>query len=639
MIPGSTYQHQHLIRRVVAAVCIWVGLASGPALAQTQPGTEAGFEVHGRLFSGSAPEGFPQGDGWALGPAFQGVLDNDGNAVAPFNARRQLDPNWGNQGGGFDPTKFSGSSNKNHDLIGAGQDPWTWDGGGGGPQKNDITNTYFHTRLSPTDGHRWVFLAAETRSTSGDSHVDFEFNQAGIDQVGAVSGLLIGNGPDGGRTIGDFIISIDFRQGGSAPSTTVRLWEGSSFVVTELAGAVISATNAADIAHGSGGSWKHFAENGAEVELLSTLQLVEAGVDLDGLGVALNVCSTAATFTVKTRSSASFTGSLKDFVLVPFPLEDPPVATASHGGPACPQGPALLFAGPDGLSYAWTGPGGFSSTEQNPIVPSAGLGEYCVTVTEAPGCEDTACTEIPLLPSPTCFIDGPETVCAGSTCNVFSGPVAGRSAAADDSRGSSPPVLFSWTITGDGEIVGPDDQTEVRVNPTVGVGFASTGAERGADGFLGSFTLTLQTTDAEGCTSECSLTAFIEECAPGEGSSCQGCSQGFWQQPHHFFAWPAPYSPDDLFAGASADGEFFEDAFPGRTLLEVLQEGGGELEALGRQTVAALLNGASPEINYPFPPVEVITLFNDVFPGSDAQYSALKDVFEEFNRAGCPLGD
>ena len=37
----------------------------------------------------------------------------------------------------------------------------------------------------------------------------------------------------------------------------------------------------------------------------------------------------------------------------------------------------------------------------------------------------------------------------------------------------------------------------------------------------------------------------------------------------------------------------FDDAFPGMTLLEVLSQGGGGLNALGRHTVAALLNAAS----------------------------------------------
>ncbi|MDH3224417.1 MAG: hypothetical protein OEO23_11935, partial [Gemmatimonadota bacterium] len=70
---------------------------------------------------------------------------------------------------------------------------------------------------------------------------------------------------------------------------------------------------------------------------------------------------------------------------------------------------------------------------------------------------------------------------------------------------------------------------------------------------------------------------------PGGG---EGCTPGYWKQPHHFDSWTG-YDPEDLFSSA------FEDAFPGMTLLEVLKQGGGGLKALGRHTVAALLNAAS----------------------------------------------
>jgi hypothetical protein len=71
------------------------------------------------------------------------------------------------------------------------------------------------------------------------------------------------------------------------------------------------------------------------------------------------------------------------------------------------------------------------------------------------------------------------------------------------------------------------------------------------------------------------------------------------------------------------------------TLLEVLEQGGGGLEALGRHTVAALLNAASPGVSYDLTVNDVIEGFNDVFPGGD--YESLKDIFEGFNEQFCPL--
>jgi len=332
-------------RRRFAFGAVGVGTALvGVVLAQTFPGTAAPgnpFEVHGLLYSGSAPAGSLLGDGWAQGSSFRGVLDENGNpTIDPlgniFRASLNVDPNWGNQGDGDDPTLFSGS-NKNYDLIGFGQDPWEWGFGAGGPQKNDITNSYFHTRVDPLTGDRWVFVAAETRSTNGDSHVDFEFNQAGVVPVGGPSGHVVGMGPDGGRTINDFMISVDFEQGGSHPVATVRWWNGAEFLEVSVPDAVFSATNLFDIPHGAAGDWKHFADDGAAVNTLTHRQFVEGAANLSLLGVAVDPCRTDATFSAKTRSSTSWSSDLKDFVIAQFPLEPMPQLVITAPDAVCNQ--------------------------------------------------------------------------------------------------------------------------------------------------------------------------------------------------------------------------------------------------------------------------------------------------------------
>ncbi len=111
----------------------------------------------------------------------------------------------------------------------------------------------------------------------------------------------------------------------------------------------------------------------------------------------------------------------------------------------------------------------------------------------------------------------------------------------------------------------------------------------------------------------------------------EGCTPGFWKAPQHFGVWPSPYTPGTLF-----DDVNFENAFPGLTLLQVLQQGGGGLNALGRHTVAALLNAASPNVDYDLTVAQVIAQFNAVFPGTLAAYEALKDDFEDFNQQGTP---
>ncbi len=316
-----------------AAVMTAIGLGmSATAFAQTAPGTASPgspFEVWGALYSGSAPSGYPMGDGWAQGASYLGVLDDDGNATRdgsgiPFRAALSVDGNWGNMGDGLDTTLFSGS-NKNSALIGPGDKGWDWDMGDGGPQKNDITNTYFHTRVDPVTGDRWVFVGAETRSINGDSHADFEFNQAGVIQVGETDGELIGLGPDGGRTVDDFLITIDFETGGESPVASIRFWDGGSFVLVSVPDSVYSAANLVDIDHPTTGTWTHYTGDGAETSLLTRLQFVEGAANLTALGIAVDPCSPDATFMVKTRSSSSWTSDLKDYALVYFPLEPPPV--------------------------------------------------------------------------------------------------------------------------------------------------------------------------------------------------------------------------------------------------------------------------------------------------------------------------
>ncbi len=110
----------------------------------------------------------------------------------------------------------------------------------------------------------------------------------------------------------------------------------------------------------------------------------------------------------------------------------------------------------------------------------------------------------------------------------------------------------------------------------------------------------------------------------------QGCTPGFWRQEQWFGFWTAPYTPTTLFSAV------FDDAFPGMTLHQVVQLGGGGLNALGRHTVAALLNAASADVDYGFTTQEVIDGFNAVFPGGD--YEGLKNDFEYENELGCGLG-
>ena len=123
----------------------------------------------------------------------------------------------------------------------------------------------------------------------------------------------------------------------------------------------------------------------------------------------------------------------------------------------------------------------------------------------------------------------------------------------------------------------------------------------------------------------------IKICREEENGGGEGCTPGYWKQPQHFDSWADPYDPTDLFS------DHFDDAFPGMTLRDVLATGGGGLEALGRHTVAALLNSANSGVSFEDSPGQVIAAFNGVFPGTTAQYTALKNQFAALNERLCPL--
>ena len=75
-----------------------------------------------------------------------------------------------------------------------------------------------------------------------------------------------------------------------------------------------------------------------------------------------------------------------------------PTATASSNSPVSQGATIQLYGGPDGMaSYSWTGPGGWTSSLQNPTRPNATTamaGTYTLVVTNEHGCSDDATTTV-----------------------------------------------------------------------------------------------------------------------------------------------------------------------------------------------------------------------------------------------------
>ena len=113
----------------------------------------------------------------------------------------------------------------------------------------------------------------------------------------------------------------------------------------------------------------------------------------------------------------------------------------------------------------------------------------------------------------------------------------------------------------------------------------------------------------------------------------EGCSPGFWKQEKHFPSWPEGFEPEAPFIDV-----FGESIDPDLTLLEALELGGGQEKALSRHAVAALLNAAHPDVDFPMSTNEVIQRFQVAFGSGDPELiEGTTAEFEGLNEAGCRL--
>ncbi|MFH0909600.1 MAG: LamG-like jellyroll fold domain-containing protein [bacterium] len=137
----------------------------------------------------------------------------------------------------------------------------------------------------------------------------------------------------------------------------------------------------------------------------------------------------------------------------------PSAPTAGSDSPRCEgQDLHLTAGGVAGGEYRWTGPDGFTSSQQHPTVygvTTANAGTYAVNVTVNGCVSATASTTVTVLPAPAQPApsnDGP--VCAGGVLHLFANTTADT---------------YTWT--------GPDGFTSSEQNPTlVGVTAANAGS-------------------------------------------------------------------------------------------------------------------------------------------------------------------
>lgn len=126
-------------------------------------------------------------------------------------------------------------------------------------------------------------------------------------------------------------------------------------------------------------------------------------------------------------------------------------------------------------------------------------------------------------------------------------------------------------------------------------------------------------------------------------SVSQGCTPGYWKQPHHFDSWVATgYSPNQTLESVFDIPNSF--GIDNDSLATALSYHGGSTtkaaaQILLRAGVAALLNSADPDINYSLTTAQVISQINAALASNNrATILSLATQLDQYNnRGGCPL--
>jgi uncharacterized repeat protein (TIGR01451 family) len=220
--------------------------------------------------------------------------------------------------GSKDDTVFTNGSAKNNDPVVL----WNWDSSSV-PAKDDLANVYAFATLDAA-GDLILFAGLERIKASGDSHVDFEFNQDPIQTDGpppcgddGSDGAADGSPCEfvGSKTVNDLLVVMDFQQGGDLGVLEIRRWDGSEYVLVETIGG--EGCNAADTACAfnngveiPGGAWDNFDDRGRVVDTLQPNAFTEVGINISAM---LGQTPCFVSVLAKSRSSSSFNSSLKDF--------------------------------------------------------------------------------------------------------------------------------------------------------------------------------------------------------------------------------------------------------------------------------------------------------------------------------------
>ncbi|TDE49288.1 gliding motility-associated C-terminal domain-containing protein [Flavobacterium sp. GT3P67] len=454
-------------------------------LAQIGPGIapvnspSGGFNVDGTLIANSAT-----GD-WTDGTGTGGfILNNSGGAL--------------NTGTSYHLYDLYNASADNifggGDKVGDNPNSWTSTSGTAN-DKTDMNNALIHL-TTDSNGNVWVIFAADRLSNNGNAYVDFEFLQTPMTKT-TTGFATSAPASTGGRTLGDFLLTVYFESG--IAKFDIQRWElnGSTWEYKTYFSAlplnsVFAAGNTSNIPV----PYQAFGVNNYPQNTF-----IESAVNLTAVLGAIDPCTSLKikTVFVKSKTSTSSTAAIKDF-FNPVAIDNLTLgsadagddATVCSGLPYTLQGSAVPSNGYQVISKTWSVLSGSATindpTNLNSNVSITGTAAtFRLTVVtgpiSGPGSQCTVTDDVTITVNqpPTCSISGSDgPLCPSSSSNIYLASVS---------------ASYTWSISGNGSIIGSTNSQSVSV--TTGSGCNAT------------FLLSLIITDANGCTSTCTKTVTI----------------------------------------------------------------------------------------------------------------------------------
>ena len=338
---------------------------------------------------------------------------------------------------------FAGSNKLNQDP-----NTWKWQTQAAN-DKTDMNNAYVHIS-NDSMGHRWITASGDRRSTNGTAYIDFELLQNTLTMTTRPSGCtsapcggFTSAGPNGGRTLGDLLLTAGYGSGGSVATFQAFQWQasGNGFAFVEITSmlppsSAFVATNLVDgvsVPYGAFGGTTYIKN-----------QFVEMSVDLTALLGALSDPCTGIqvkTVLIKTKTSTSTTATLMDFTIpVPISFSAGFVISATGQNPNCSGGTGSItatFSGGTGTYQCKLDSGSFAACTSPQTYTGLAAGAHSVTVQDSGGCTKTSNTVTITNPTP---ISASETTTPASCNGGSDGTVT-----VNVSGGTSP---YSVTVNG-----------------------------------------------------------------------------------------------------------------------------------------------------------------------------------------------